>query len=76
LQQNLNTQQYSVILTGDFNVPNYNWSYGTTLPDAHYCSKIKENLFHAATCFLGLNQHNDIMPNGSLLDIVFTNTYD
>jgi hypothetical protein len=76
LEKKLNTQQYPVILTGDFNVPNYNWSYGTPLPDAHYYSKIKENLFYATTCFLGLNQHKDTVPNCTLLDLVFTNITD
>jgi hypothetical protein len=47
----------------------------TPLPKAHY-SKIKGNLFHATICFLGLNQHNDTVPNGSLLDLVFTNISD
>jgi hypothetical protein len=60
---------------GDYNVPNYNWSYGSPLPDAHYYSKMKGNLFLAAICFLGLNQH-DTVPNGSLLDLVFTNMND
>jgi hypothetical protein len=67
------TGDFRVILTGDFNVPNYNWSYGTPLPNAHYYSKIKGNLFHATACFLGLNQH-DTVSNGSLLDLVFTNS--
>jgi hypothetical protein len=58
LEQNLNTQEYPVILTGDFNVPNYNWSYGTPLPDAPYYSKIKGNLFYATACFLSLNQRS------------------
>jgi hypothetical protein len=55
---------------------NYNWSYVTPLSDAHYYCKIKGNLFHATTCFLGLNQHNDTVPNGSLLDLVLTNIND
>jgi hypothetical protein len=54
LEQDVNTQQYQVILTQDFNVPNYNWFNGTPLPDTHNYSKIKGNLFHVTTCFLGL----------------------
>jgi hypothetical protein len=69
-------QKYRVILTGAFNVPNYNWFNDTPLPDTLYYSKIKGNLFHATTCFLCLNQHNDTVPNGSLLDPVFTNISD
>jgi hypothetical protein len=39
-------------------------------------SKIKGNSIHIVTCFLGLHQHNNIVVNIALLDLVFTNIRD
>jgi hypothetical protein len=58
----------------DFNVPKYDWLNGTLLCNCHYYNKIKGNLIHATTCFLGLNQYNNSVPNSALIDTVFTYT--
>jgi hypothetical protein len=76
LEHNLSAHLYRVIILGDFNVPKYDWIYGTPLPNCHYYSKIKGNLIHATSCLLGLYQHNSSVPNSALLDRVLTNIND
>jgi hypothetical protein len=73
LEQNLNTHQYRVIVLGDFYVPKFDWLNGTPLSNCYYYNKVKGNLIYATSCFLGLNQHNNSVPNRALLDLVFTN---
>jgi hypothetical protein len=60
-------------MLGDFNVPNYDWINGASLPNSYYYNKIKGNLFHTATCFLGLEQRNDTATHSALLELVFSN---
>jgi hypothetical protein len=62
-------------MLGDFNVSNYDWFNGIPSSNSYYCNKIKENLIHAISCFLGLNQHNYV-SHSALLDLVFTNISD
>jgi hypothetical protein len=44
--------------------------------NSYYYHKIKGNSLHTTFCFLGLNQHNNCVPNSALLDLVFTNISD
>jgi hypothetical protein len=76
LELNLNIHHYHLVLLGDFNVPKYDWLDVTPLFNCYYYNKIKGNLIHAPSCFLGLNQHNNSVSNSALLDLVFTNIND
>jgi hypothetical protein len=76
LEYNLSVHLYRVIILGDFNVPKCDWINDTSLPNCHYCSKVKGNLIHATSCLLGLYQHNSSVPNSALLDLVLTNIND
>jgi hypothetical protein len=76
LEHNLSARLYRAIILGDFNVPNYDWINGTTLPNCHYCSKIKGNLIHATSRLLALYQHNSSVANNALLDLILTNIND
>jgi hypothetical protein len=53
LEQNLNTHQYQVIMLGDFNVPNYNWTNSGPLPNSYYFDKIKGNSIHTISVLVG-----------------------
>jgi hypothetical protein len=75
LEQNLNIHLNRVIILGDFNVPKYDCINGTPLSNCHFYSKIKGNLSHATSCFLGLYQHNSSVPNSALLDLVETGLF-
>jgi hypothetical protein len=75
LEQNLKTHLYRVIMLGDLNVPKYDCFNDTPVSNCYYYNKIKGNLIHATSCFLGHNQHNSV-PNSALLDVVFTNIND
>jgi hypothetical protein len=48
----------------------------SSMPPRYYCNKVKGNLIHATSCFLGLNQHNNSVSNSALLDLVLTNIND
>jgi hypothetical protein len=58
-------------MLGDFNVL-AKWHP----TNCFYYNKIKGNLICAASCFLGLNQHNSSLPNRALLDLVLRNIND
>jgi hypothetical protein len=73
LEQNVSTHLYCVIMLGDFNVPKYDWINDIPLPNCYYYSKIKGNFIHATSCFLGLYQHNNSVPNSALLNNILTN---
>jgi hypothetical protein len=70
---NLNSHLYRVVMLGDFNVPNFDWLNGTSFSNSYYYNKIKGNSLYTTLCFLGLNEHNNCVPNSALLDLVFTN---
>jgi hypothetical protein len=76
LERNLNAHRYRVIILGDFNTPNYDWINGAHLSNSYYYNKIIEDLIHTATCLLGLDQYNNCVANGALLDLVFSNIDD
>jgi hypothetical protein len=73
---NTGTHLYRVIISGDFDVPMYDWLNCTLLSNCYYCNKIKGNLINATSCFLGLNRHNNSIPNSALPDLVSTNIND
>jgi hypothetical protein len=64
-----------VILTGDFNVLNYIWSYGTSLPDAQFCSKIK-GTYSVQPPVFSISVNTTTRCQMALLDLVFTNISD
>jgi hypothetical protein len=76
LENTLDTLNYRVLLLGDFNVPGFDWNKGLPSPHCHYYTKMKGDVIHSATCFLGLNQHNHSVSGSNLLDLVFSNSVD
>jgi hypothetical protein len=58
-------------LLGDTNVPGFDWNYGLPSPNCNFYTKLKGDLIHSATCFLGLNRHSYPDNGSNLLDIVF-----
>jgi hypothetical protein len=75
-KQNLNVRQYQVIMSGDFNVPNYDWIDGAALLNFYYYGKIKGNSIHTAACSLGLVQRSNCIINSTLFDVVFSSISD
>jgi hypothetical protein len=71
LENILDTLNYCVLLLGDFNVPRFGWKYGLPSPNCHFYTKLKGDMIHSATCFLGLNQHNYPDSGSNFLDLVF-----
>jgi hypothetical protein len=67
----LNPQNFRVVLLGDFNVPGFDWENGFPQANSHYYTKIRGEVVHSAACFLGFSQHNLIIQNKNLLDLVF-----
>jgi hypothetical protein len=59
-------------LLGDFNAPGFDWNYGLPSPNCHFYTKLKGDVIHSSTCFLGLNQHNYPDSGSNLLDLVFS----
>jgi hypothetical protein len=68
-ENNLDTQNFRVILIGDFNTPRFDWKRGLSQPKCHY-SKLKGE---TSKCLLDLRQPIDAVGSSSLLDIAFTN---
>jgi hypothetical protein len=73
LETNLNPQSFRVVLLGDFNVPGYDWVNGFPQDNTHYYIKLRGDVIHNSTCYLGLSQYNLISQNKNLLDLVFAN---
>jgi hypothetical protein len=71
LEVNLNSHLYRVVMLGYINTPNFDWLNGISLSNSYYYNKIKGNSLYTTSCFLGLNQHNNCIPNSALLDLVF-----
>jgi hypothetical protein len=63
-------------LLGDFYVPSFDWNSGLPSPNCHFYTKLKGDVIHSATCFLGLSQHNYSDSGSNLLDLVFPNFAD
>jgi hypothetical protein len=63
-------------LLGDFNVPGFDWNSGLPSLNSHLYTKLKGDVIHSATCFLGLIQHNYSDSGRNFLDLVFSNFAD
>jgi hypothetical protein len=63
-------------MLGDFNVPKCDRINGSLLPNCYYYSKTVGHLIHTTSCFLGLYQYNNSVPNSALLNLVLTNLND
>jgi hypothetical protein len=55
----VSTLNYHVILIGDFNVLGLAWNCSLPFCNSHHYIKEKD-VSHSATCFLYLNQHNNL----------------
>jgi hypothetical protein len=73
LENNLDTQNFRVILMGDFNSPRFDWKRGLSQANCHYYSKLKGDAIYTSTCLLDLRQRTDVVGGSSLLDLAFTN---
>jgi hypothetical protein len=73
LEVKLNPQNFRVVLLGDFNVPGFDWANGFPQANSHYYTKIRGDVVHSATCYLGLSQCNLTIHNKNLQDLVFAN---
>jgi hypothetical protein len=72
LVNRLDTLNYRVILFGHFNAPGFYSNCGLRSPNCYFYTKLKGDLNHSATCFLGLNQYNFPDTGSNLLDIVYS----
>jgi hypothetical protein len=72
LEQNLNGYKYQVIMIGYFNIPNYGWINGASLPNSYYSNKVKGNSIHMAICSLGLDQCNNSIIKSAQLGLIFS----
>jgi hypothetical protein len=73
LENNLDTQNFRVILMGDFNTSRFDWKRGLSQANCHYYSKLKGEAIYTSTCLLDLRQRIDAVGSSCLLDIAFTN---
>jgi hypothetical protein len=76
LENTLDTLNYRVLLLGDFSVPGFDWNSGLASLNCHFYTKLKGDVTHSATCFLGLSQHNYSDSGSNLLDLVFSSFAD
>jgi hypothetical protein len=67
LENKLNTQNFRVVLLGNFNVPGYDWVSGLPHANTHYYTKLRGEVTHNAACFLGLTQYNLTTQSKNLL---------
>lgn len=73
LVKKLDTQNYRILLFGDFNAPGMNWTTGCCPNTTYYYSKLKSLELFSSSSLLGLSQINSTVPDCNLLDLVFTN---
>jgi hypothetical protein len=73
LENNLETQNFRVILVGDFNTPRFDWKRGLSQANCHYYSKLKGDAIYTSTCLLDLRKRIDAVGSSCLLDLAFTN---
>jgi hypothetical protein len=76
LENKLNTQNFLVVLLGDFNVPFYDWVSGLPHANTHYYTKLRGDMIQNSVCFLGLSQYNPTTQSKNLLDLVLANFSD
>jgi hypothetical protein len=63
---------YHVILFVDFNFLGPACCYSLPFTNSHYSPKLKTDVIHPVTFFLGLNQHTNLGSGSNLPDFVFT----
>jgi hypothetical protein len=63
-------------MVGDFNTPGFDWSYGLSVPDCQFYSKLRGDAIYTSTCLLNLQQCNYAVGSSNLLELVFTNFSD
>jgi hypothetical protein len=61
---------------GDFNIPNFDWKRGLSLPNSHYYSKLKVDAIYTSTCLLDLSHCIDTVGSSNLLGLIFSNLRD
>jgi hypothetical protein len=76
LEDKLDTNNFRVVIVGDFNAPGFDWDHGLSAPDCHYYSKLRGDAIYTSTCLLNLQQCIDAVGSSNLLDLVFTNLND
>lgn len=76
LENILYTNNFCVILLGDFNAPGFNWEIASPLPNCHNYSKLKGGAVYTSTCLLGLRQCFEPVDSHNFLDLVFANFTD
>jgi hypothetical protein len=76
LENKLDTTNYRVILSGDFNVPRLDWESGLLCENCQFYSKLRGEAIYTSTCFLGLGQCVDADCRSNMLDLVFSNITD
>jgi hypothetical protein len=70
LEKNHGTNNHSVPLMGDLNIPNFDLERGLPLLNSHSYSKLKGDAVDTSACLLGLTQ---FLVTDNSLDPVFTN---
>jgi hypothetical protein len=53
METNLNPQKFHVVLLDDFNVLGYDWVNGFPQANSHYYTKLRGDVIHSTTCYLG-----------------------
>jgi hypothetical protein len=76
LENKFNTQNFRVLLLGNFNLPGYDWVSGLPHANTHYYTKLRGEVIHNASCFLGFSQYNLTIQSKNLIDLVFDNFTD
>jgi hypothetical protein len=76
LENKLNSQNFRILLLGDFNVPGYDWVTGHFHANTNYYKKLRGEVFQNAACFYWLSQYNLTVQSKNLLDLVFSNYTD
>lgn len=77
LTEVIDLSAYKVILTGDYNIPEFNWDFGVSENNNSYIRR-KSEIIYSLFCNLNLVQHNFIKlnPDDNLLDLVCSNFSD
>jgi hypothetical protein len=76
LENMLDTNNFRLILLGDFNAPGFNWGCWISVSSSHHYSKLKGEAIYTPACLLGLRQLVEAADNLFLLDLVFNNFLD
>jgi len=71
LEKNHGTNNHSIPLMVDVNIPNFDLERGLSLLNCHTYSKLKGDAIHTSACLMGLTQ---CLVTDNSLDPVFTNS--